>query len=183
MTARIQIRRDLASNWIAPGADPVLASGEFGYETDTGVIKIGDGVEPWSNLPILFASYNSYNPTVSQGVSTNISKDGSSYHKYSRNGDTITYTVALTMTASGTSGSDVTISIPTVASSSNLIIGSGYYWYAANRIPFLVNLNTTGTVNLLRSDQVDSTESLALGQSTAIASGHKIKFTCTYEAA
>lgn len=48
MTVRIQLRRDLQSNWIA--INPVLAIGEPGVEYDTGRIKIGDGVTVWSNL-------------------------------------------------------------------------------------------------------------------------------------
>lgn len=45
---RIQLRRDSASNWTA--ANPVLAAGEAGYETDTGKLKIGNGSTPWSSL-------------------------------------------------------------------------------------------------------------------------------------
>lgn len=49
MSTRIQHRRDTAANWTA--ADPVLASGEFGVETDTAKFKHGDGVTAWSVLP------------------------------------------------------------------------------------------------------------------------------------
>jgi hypothetical protein len=31
--------------------NPILLSGEFGYETDTTYMKIGDGVTPWNYLP------------------------------------------------------------------------------------------------------------------------------------
>ena len=48
MASRIQYRRDTASNWTSE--DPVLASGEPGYETDTGNVKIGDGSSDWANL-------------------------------------------------------------------------------------------------------------------------------------
>jgi hypothetical protein len=48
MANKIQIRRDSASSWIA--VNPVLAEGEFGYETDTGNFKIGDGVTAWNSL-------------------------------------------------------------------------------------------------------------------------------------
>lgn len=41
MAARIQIRRDTASNWTS--VNPVLAAGELGYETDTAKLKIGSG--------------------------------------------------------------------------------------------------------------------------------------------
>jgi hypothetical protein len=46
--ARIQIRRDTAANWTA--ANPVLANGEFGFETDTRKLKIGDGSSAWASL-------------------------------------------------------------------------------------------------------------------------------------
>lgn len=46
MATRIQIRRDTAANWTA--ANPTLAQGEIGYETDTGKAKVGDGSTPWT---------------------------------------------------------------------------------------------------------------------------------------
>lgn len=48
MATRMQQRRGTAAEWTA--ADPVLAAGEFGYETDTGKFKIGDGINVWSSL-------------------------------------------------------------------------------------------------------------------------------------
>jgi hypothetical protein len=44
----IQTRRDTAANWTS--VDPILASGEMGYETDTGKVKYGDGSTVWSGL-------------------------------------------------------------------------------------------------------------------------------------
>jgi hypothetical protein len=46
--ARIQVRRGGASVWTA--TNPILAAGEFGYETDTGAVKIGDGTTAWTSL-------------------------------------------------------------------------------------------------------------------------------------
>lgn len=48
MAFRVQIRRDTALNWSTN--DPVLLDGEFGYETDTGRYKIGNGIDTWSDL-------------------------------------------------------------------------------------------------------------------------------------
>ena len=48
----IQIRRDLAANWTS--ANPILAQGEFGYELNTGKMKIGDGSTAWISLPYKF---------------------------------------------------------------------------------------------------------------------------------
>lgn len=46
---RIQLRRDEAADWTA--ANPVLAEGEIGLETDTYAYKIGDGTSAWTALP------------------------------------------------------------------------------------------------------------------------------------
>ena len=48
MAIQIQIRRDTAANWTS--VDPILAEGEFGLETDTNQMKIGDGVLAWTAL-------------------------------------------------------------------------------------------------------------------------------------
>ena len=45
---RMQQRRDTASSWTA--SNPTLLNGEFGYETDTGKFKVGDGSTAWTSL-------------------------------------------------------------------------------------------------------------------------------------
>lgn len=49
MSARIQLRRGTAAQWTT--ANPILASGEIGLETDTLAIKFGNGSSVWSALP------------------------------------------------------------------------------------------------------------------------------------
>ena len=48
MAYKIQLRRDLASNWTAN--NPLLKDGEIGIETDTLKFKIGNGSSRWNNL-------------------------------------------------------------------------------------------------------------------------------------
>lgn len=48
MATRMQQRRGTAAQWTA--ADPILAAGEIGFETDTGEFRLGDGVNQWSDL-------------------------------------------------------------------------------------------------------------------------------------
>lgn len=48
MPIQIQFRRGTAAAWTL--ADTVLAEGELGLETDTGLFKIGDGVTAWTSL-------------------------------------------------------------------------------------------------------------------------------------
>ena len=48
MAVQIQFRRDTAAAWTA--ANPVLAAGELGLETDTTYYKIGNGSTAWTSL-------------------------------------------------------------------------------------------------------------------------------------
>jgi hypothetical protein len=51
INSRIQQKQDLSTKWSS--LNPTLLSGEFGYETDTGLVKIGDGESSWNDLPYL----------------------------------------------------------------------------------------------------------------------------------
>jgi hypothetical protein len=46
--ANIQARRDTAANWTS--TNPTLAAGEFGLETDTLKLKLGNGSAAWTSL-------------------------------------------------------------------------------------------------------------------------------------
>lgn len=48
MPQRILFRRGTAAQWTL--ANPVLALGEMGIETDTGQFKVGSGTQAWSAL-------------------------------------------------------------------------------------------------------------------------------------
>ena len=48
MPVQLQFRRDTAAAWTA--ANPTLAAGELGLETDTSYYKIGNGSTAWTSL-------------------------------------------------------------------------------------------------------------------------------------
>jgi len=48
MATRMQQRRGTAAQWTS--ANPILAAGEIGFETDTGKFKIGNGSSAWASL-------------------------------------------------------------------------------------------------------------------------------------
>lgn len=50
----IKFRRDTAANWTT--ANPVLAAGEAGLETDSGLVKYGNGTSAWADLQYTTAS-------------------------------------------------------------------------------------------------------------------------------
>jgi hypothetical protein len=53
VVTQIQIRRGTAAQWTS--TNPTLASGEQGFETDTGKMKIGNGSTAWNSLAYLGA--------------------------------------------------------------------------------------------------------------------------------
>lgn len=53
MAVRIQFRRGTSTEWSS--ANPVLAEGELGFESDTKIIKFGDGATAWDSLPVAAA--------------------------------------------------------------------------------------------------------------------------------
>lgn len=51
VVTQIQVRRGTAAQWTS--ANPTLAAGEWGYETDTNKGKIGNGSTAWNSLPYI----------------------------------------------------------------------------------------------------------------------------------
>lgn len=52
----IQFRRGQSSQWL--DSNPILGSGELGFELDTNQFKIGNGISNWISLP--YSSINKY---------------------------------------------------------------------------------------------------------------------------
>ena len=71
MATRMQQRRGTQSQWAS--ANPILNSGEIGFETDTGKFKIGDGTNHWAdlsyfeNISSLGGSFDDYIPLTQKG--------------------------------------------------------------------------------------------------------------------
>jgi hypothetical protein len=63
MAYKIQLRRDIAANWVAN--NPLLLNGEIGIETDTLKFKIGNGTQRWNAI----SSY-ALKPGLANGVAT-----------------------------------------------------------------------------------------------------------------
>lgn len=56
MGTKMQQRRGSATDWA--NANPILSAGEIGFEEDTKVLKVGDGVTAWNNLDAPFLGKN-----------------------------------------------------------------------------------------------------------------------------
>jgi hypothetical protein len=67
VVTQIQIRRGTASQWTS--ANPTLASGEWGFETDTKKGKIGDGATAWNSLAYVLGVGDIDGVTAGTGLS------------------------------------------------------------------------------------------------------------------
>lgn len=77
VVTQIQVRRGTASQWT--GANPTLAAGEWGLETDTLKTKIGDGTTAWNSLAYATGSVAVGNITgLGSGVATFLATPSSS---------------------------------------------------------------------------------------------------------
>jgi hypothetical protein len=69
VVTQVQVRRGTASQWTS--ANPTLASGEWGFETDTLKTKIGNGSTAWNSLAYATGSVSISNVTgLGTGVET-----------------------------------------------------------------------------------------------------------------
>lgn len=66
MAVQIQLRRGTAAAWTT--ANPILADGEIGVESDTDLFKIGDGLTAWTSLA--YGGLSGTAGTNGQGVPT-----------------------------------------------------------------------------------------------------------------
>ncbi|KXB20142.1 hypothetical protein, partial [Xylella fastidiosa] len=68
---RFVVRRGRAATWAR--RNERLLGGEFGLETDTGKLKIGDGLTAWNDLPYMKASTPLGTANAGRGVTIDVS--------------------------------------------------------------------------------------------------------------
>ena len=69
MAIRIQLRRDTAANWVS--SNPVLRQGEIGIETDTLLMKLGNGTSTWTQITAYMNIVPDGNLTIGDYVAVN----------------------------------------------------------------------------------------------------------------
>jgi len=133
MAIRMQQRRGTSTQWTS--GNPTLASGEIGFETDTGKFKIGDGTTAWASLKY-FVDANSIldgapgvldtlnelaaaindDPAFFTTVATNLSNheaDTTNVHGITNTALLVTTTGTQTLTGKTISAADNTVTINT----------------------------------------------------------------------
>jgi len=90
VVTQIQVRRGTASQWTS--TNPTLSAGEWGFETDTGKVKIGTGATAWTSL-----SYIGAGDVTTTGVQTLTNKTLTApITTLATNAQTASYTLVLT---------------------------------------------------------------------------------------
>ena len=194
-TNQIQVRRGTATQW--SNTNPVLASGEPGFDTTNSLLKVGDGTSTWSSL--ISVGSNLYSTSRgSETVTSNksaftvaaeyVSGNLDVYYnglKFLKNDDfTETSSTVFTLTNPAVSGDVVEwvglvgpatyqISDAGLTSIASLTTASGSYLYATSN-----DVYTTGTITTFGRSLVDDADAatsrttLGLGTISTEASGN-----------
>jgi hypothetical protein len=108
VVTQIQIRRGTAAQWTS--ANPTLAAGEWGFETDTKKGKIGDGATAWNSLAYILGVGDIDGVTAGSGLTGG--------------GTSGTVTLAIDSTVATLSGTQ-TFTNKTISGSSNTLSNIG----------------------------------------------------------
>lgn len=90
-TVRIQVRRGLASEWTT--ANPVLAAGEMGVETNTNKFKFGNGTDAWTALSYAASDSAAIGEISQDAINQALSVGAGLTKTYNDGSNTITVTV------------------------------------------------------------------------------------------
>ena len=163
MTSRLQNRRDTAANWTS--ANPTLAAGEIGYETDTSKFKIGTGSTAWTSLAYAYTAgatgptgaTGATGPTGATGATGSTGSAGGGISGFNAQTGT-TYTLVVgdvnkLVTASNASAITITVP-PSVFSANDVIntqqIGAGQVTFAQGSGVTITSNGATSTAPKLR---------------------------------
>jgi len=168
----IQIRRDTASAWTS--ANPTLASGELGLETDTGKLKVGDASTAWTSLAYYTLATAGYAPTsgnLSQFAATTSAQLAGVLSDETGTGAAVFATSPTLVTpALGTPASGVATNLTGTAA--NLTVGNA---------TTLATARTIHGVSFDGSANIDLSEEIADTVGAMVSGNTETNVTVTYE--
>lgn len=149
------------------------AAGTLYLNANGGAVVIGS-----FDTSILNTAWTSYTPTISQPSSITKTVTRSAYFKIGR---LVIFQFNLALTAGGTGGNSITITLPVTAATAggNQDVGRCYLYNGATNLSMIAYTNSTTTITLFRGD-IDAG---AGAYTTALASGNAVTGTIIYESA
>jgi len=153
-------------------AQKTFADGDVLTASDINTYLMGEG-----------GAWTSYTPQIDQGASTDIAKTVT-YSKYARHGRMITWNFTLDLTAAGTAGAAVSITLPATAASTQGVVGVGWVYDAApSTLSYVCSIIGQSTsIAYFLSDGVAGS-GWGAAPNLALASGDSLRGSITYEAA
>jgi hypothetical protein len=136
-----------------------------------------------NDLNALAGAWNSYTPTVGQGVGVSCTVG---YARFLEFGKLVIGSVFLTMTSAGTSSVNITVSVPVTAAAAAVgtVIGSGLIQDASvGTYGVVPRLSTATVVKFDRCDAAATTGSFGTDPAMALAATDSIWMHFMYEAA
>jgi len=144
MATRMQQRRGTAAQWTS--ANPILNSGEMGWESDTNKFKIGDGTNHWADLDYFIDQSSTVNPAFGSSIVF----EGSTSNAYETTLEVTDPTADRTITLPNATGTVV------LADSSGNVTVSG-------------DLTVSGTTTTINSTTINATTGIVFEGTTANA--------------
>jgi hypothetical protein len=128
------------------------------------------------NLNALYGSVTNWTPQIDQGASTNIAKTVTEA-RYVQMGVVVHAWFLLAITASGTGGSAITITLPITATghSSTTPIGSGLIYDSSATNQYLGSWSLVSTTQIALNTNVTGAGAVGASPSFALASGDSIR--------
>jgi hypothetical protein len=138
-----QIRRGLSTEWI--DVNPVLASGEPGYDISNNVFKIGDGINNWDNLKsVLDVNANPVISGLLSATSGNFSTLLVNNHGIQLETVNIVHSIANNISANGTLPREYIYIFDNLSENYALILPTAI----ENKAKFTIKNKTNGTIYL-----------------------------------
>ena len=150
MSFPLQLRHDVSTNWTS--ANPVLLSGEMGFDMDASRWKVGDGVHSWNAL-----SYMAANQVVNGSTVSQLSFSNSNGVTFGVNNGTVTASVAPGGSSTfansngvtfGIAGSTVTASVQTNYQSSGAYLTTAMQSNASTAFAGTAGAITGGSITV-----------------------------------
>jgi hypothetical protein len=159
---------------------PTGVEGREINETDTDLKYVHNGTG-WEQIGG-WGGWTSFTPQIDQGASLNIAKTVT-YSKWTRGPRrTITWTFNLALTAAGTAGSNVTLTLPVTAAAAQLA-GVGQVFDTSTSTRYTSTLELSSTTALQFVGDWSGTSAWGTSPNLALASGDILRGSITYEAA
>lgn len=168
--------RDQVISTVTSGTRPSGTEGQFIYETDTDKVYVYNGgwVQFGGSSSTATATHT---PQIDQGASTNIAKT-TSYSQYQQIGSLVWWSFTLSMTGSGSAGSQVTVTTPVTLASTSAILGNADFYDASTTTHYNGTVYAASSTSIRLFVDVTTNAAWGANPNVGLASGDVLRGVC-----